>query len=115
FTLAACDGLPHDLDPTSAAPAPTMDPAEVAQTEPTSVDPSWLCAPDGDAEAPAYAPQPGVFTPETVEAEGSTVTISGGFALEDGYEYGGFAPDATIVPADPRHRGAPADGYDIPL
>ncbi|MDN5688267.1 MAG: hypothetical protein L0G94_16550, partial [Brachybacterium sp.] len=112
LTLAACDGLPRDQDPTSAAPTPTMDSAEVARSEPASVDPSWLCAPGDGAEAPAYSPEPGVFTPETVQAEGSTVTISGGFALEDGYEYGGFTPDATIVPADPSHRGTPADGYD---
>lgn len=115
LTLAACDGLPRDQDPTSADPAPTMNPTEVAQSEPATVDPSWLCAPDGEAEAPAYTPEPGEFTPETVQAEGSTVTISGAFDLEDGYEYGGFAPDATIVPADPAHRGTPADGYDTHL
>ncbi|WP_253705505.1 hypothetical protein [Brachybacterium sp. P6-10-X1] len=112
LTLAACDGLPRDQETTSAAPAPDTDPAEVEQSEPVPVDPSWLCSPGGGEEAPSYTPEPGVFNPESVRAEGSTVTVAGGFALEEGYEYGGFAPDATIVPADPAHRGAPSDGYD---
>lgn len=114
LTVAACDGLPRGEEPTSATDAPTMDPTEVAQAETTAVDPSWLCEPgeggEGD-DAPTYAPEPGVFTPTSVQAEGNAVTISGDFALEDG-EYDGFAPDAVIVPADPAHRGTPANGYE---
>ncbi|GAA1490366.1 hypothetical protein [Brachybacterium sacelli] len=115
LTIAACDGAPRGEEPTSAAPAPSMDPTEVAEAGTTAVDPSWLCAPGGDSEAPAYTPEPGVFTPETVQAEGNAVTVSGPFALAEDYDYGGFAPDGVVVPADPAHRGTPADGYDRQL
>ncbi|MFC7376363.1 hypothetical protein ACFQRD_13925 [Brachybacterium sp. GCM10030268] len=112
LALGACDALPGDR-PTEPAPsAEPMDPTAVAEAETTAVDPSWLCDPGGDADAPEHAAGPGVLSAESVRTDGNDIVVSGPFQLQDGYSYGGFVPEAVVVPADPANRGAPGEGYD---
>lgn len=117
LSLAACDAFPgarqdNDEQATPSAAAPTLDPAAIAAAEQVSVDPGWLCRP-GEGEDPVPSREGGTMTPRTVSAAGNEVTISGDFALEDGAAYGGFAPEALVLPADPTARGLPADGADV--
>ncbi|WP_193103184.1 hypothetical protein [Brachybacterium sp. FME24] len=112
LALAACDGSPRgDVDDTTR-PADPLDPRVVAESATTSVDPSWLCDPGGDADAPEHSGEPGVLSPGSVQAEGNHVTVTGAFRLGEDSEYGGFIPDAEIVPSHPENRGAPAQGYE---
>jgi hypothetical protein len=114
-SLAACDTLPGplggDRDGSPSPVASPMDPAEVAGAETTAVDPGWLCRP-GEGEDPLPTRDEGTLTPTHVQADGNEVTITGDLALEDGAAYGGLAPEAVILPADPARRGTPAEGYE---
>lgn len=115
LALAACDGAPAGPGTQSSAPAMPMDPTAVAGSATTAVDPAWLCSADSDDGAPEHDAGPGVLTPATVQADGTSVTVTGPFALEDGYSYGGFLPEGVLLPASPDNRGAPAPEYDVDL
>ena len=114
-SLAACDALPGplggDADDSPSPAASPMDPAEVEEAETTAVDPGWLCSP-GEGEDPLPSRDEGTMTPTSVRAEGNEVTITGDLALQDDAAYGGLAPEAVVLPADPADRGAPTAGYD---
>lgn len=112
LALTACDGSPREADDGTAPPADPLDPRVVAESASTTVDPSWLCDPGGDAEAPEHSGEHGVLSPGSVQAEGNHVTVTGAFRLGEDSEYGGFTPDAVIVPSHPENRGAPAEGYE---
>lgn len=112
LALAACDESPRGADAGTTPPADPMDPRVVTETATTAVDPSWLCDPGGDAAAPEHSGEPGVLSPGSVQAEGNSVTVTGAFQLGEDSAYGGFAPDAVIVPSHPENRGVPAKGYD---
>lgn len=108
--LSSC--LPGASSPeeTTAAPAPTMDPSQVAAAELTAVNTSWLCE-AGDDGQPEHSGSPGVVVPREISADGDQVQVTGTLDLEDGYEATGFAPDALVTPAHAENRALPADPF----
>ncbi len=115
LSLGACDALPGPpgggADEDSPGVGEPMDPAEVAGTASTPVDPSWLCRP-GEVDPPVGSAEGGTMTPRAVRADGSVLEVSGPFHLAQDHRYGGFSPVGVLVPADPENRGAPAPGFE---